>query len=97
MEWLGLRTLSFTECPNAVVLLREIDQVKVGAERPHELEQPPCRLLLYPLHQRFVRPLPRPQLNSRLPDMLDVVEQLSATLLPEDLTNKLAKQPNVIP
>ena len=74
-----------------MVLLSQIDQVKVRAEGAHELEQALCRLLLCPFKQSLVKAVARPKLNRGKPGVLNIGEQLGAALFAEHLAYQLAE------
>src|SRR5713101_4191758 len=76
VQRLGLGTLAFAQGPDAVVLLSQVDQVKIRAEGAHQLQQPQRRLALRPTQQRLVRSMARTLPNRGLADMLDIVEEL---------------------
>ena len=84
-------------CPNAsVVLLCQIDEVEVGAEGAHQLEEPSGGLLFGPGEQFAIGARGRPQLNRRQPNVFDILKELGATLLAQHLPDKLAEQSHII-
>ena len=78
-------------------LFRQVDQMKVNAERAHQLQQTRRRLLLSPLQQLPIGRVRCAQINSCMPDVLNSIKQLNPTLLAQNIAHQLAQKPYIVP